>query len=291
MKPKHLTRSQAKELLRKISEDLKYFKPIKDKDSFCNPCTFVNDYVVRQVNPIWPDKAEAEVCAINFARKIGIPAPEIIWWDKNFIIMKRIHGKPLSLIWKNLEKKAKRVYMKQIVGYVELMQKNKFNKIGSLYLKGIGKNVNVQKGPYKRFDDFILDEYDKNVGDIKDISKQVFIEFRKRIKGYAPRVRFVFTHGDLGLKNILVAEGKIAGIIDWEWAGSYPPVNDSEEISGYCDKDIIQNSKLRKKYPKKLMDILYMNSYAMCAAYYKSWNIKKECRYIKEIERKAKLIR
>ncbi|KAI9702239.1 MAG: hypothetical protein M1820_006171 [Bogoriella megaspora] len=33
---------------------------------------------------------------------------------------------------------------------------------------------------------------------------------------------YVFTHGDLNLSNIIVSEGKITGIIDWERAGFYP---------------------------------------------------------------------
>ncbi|RNJ60943.1 hypothetical protein D7B24_005031 [Verticillium nonalfalfae] len=33
----------------------------------------------------------------------------------------------------------------------------------------------------------------------------------------------VFTHGDLNPFNILVREGKVVGIIDWEFSGWYPP--------------------------------------------------------------------
>ncbi|KIM77987.1 hypothetical protein PILCRDRAFT_11646 [Piloderma croceum F 1598] len=34
--------------------------------------------------------------------------------------------------------------------------------------------------------------------------------------------RICFTHGDLALRNILVKDGKISGIVDWETAGWYP---------------------------------------------------------------------
>jgi aminoglycoside phosphotransferase (APT) family kinase protein len=33
---------------------------------------------------------------------------------------------------------------------------------------------------------------------------------------------YVFTRGDLNLSNIIVSEGKITGIVDWEWGGFYP---------------------------------------------------------------------
>ena len=32
----------------------------------------------------------------------------------------------------------------------------------------------------------------------------------------------VFTHADLADRNILVQDGRIIGILDWEWAGFYP---------------------------------------------------------------------
>jgi thiamine kinase-like enzyme len=34
--------------------------------------------------------------------------------------------------------------------------------------------------------------------------------------------RLVFTHADLADRNILVQDGRITGILDWEWAGFYP---------------------------------------------------------------------
>lgn len=81
MKPKHITRKEASEVLDNIDEELNYFKPIEDVDSFCNPSSFVNNYVLRQVNQIWPDKSKAEVSAIKFAQKIGVPVPKIYYYD------------------------------------------------------------------------------------------------------------------------------------------------------------------------------------------------------------------
>lgn len=34
--------------------------------------------------------------------------------------------------------------------------------------------------------------------------------------------RFVLTHGDLSARNIMVKDGKITGIIDWEYSGFFP---------------------------------------------------------------------
>lgn len=290
MKPKHITRSKAKALLKNLGEDLDYFKPIIDKDSFCNPCTFANKYVIRQVNTNWPNKAEAEACAINFARKMGIPSPEIIYWDKNYIIYKKIEGKNLSKIWKGLDKTEKRKYMKQTITYLEKMQTRTFKKIGSIYEKGIGKNVDTQKGPYENFDKFLLDEYNRNVKNIKLPIRKKFQVFKKKLIGYNPKIKFVFSHRDLVPKNILVNKGKIVGIIDWEWAGSFPQIYDNYELKEWCDEDLLKKSNLKKNYPNKFIDMVKVTSYAMVFAYYKDWNIPNEKKYLSEEENKLDLI-
>lgn len=65
--------------------------------------------------------------------------------------------------------------------------------------------------------------------------EQTFNEFILDLKDSAPTAirrafhsqlrtdhRIVFTHGDINLHNIMVQDGKITGIIDWEFAGWYP---------------------------------------------------------------------
>ena len=44
----------------------------------------------------------------------------------------------------------------------------------------------------------------------------------KYIKAIPNHDRIVLTHGDLVPRNILVKNGRIVGIIDWEMAGFYP---------------------------------------------------------------------
>jgi serine/threonine protein kinase len=284
MKPNHITKTEAKRILAKIGESIRYFKPIKDPDSFCNPCSFLNGYVLRQVSPIWPNKAEAEVYAIDFAKQLGIPVPKILYWDKEYILMEKAPGKNLAKIWENLDRKQKRQYMKQVISYLEFMQKRRSDLIGSLYADGVGKSVDLQKGPYSSFRDFFLDDYDKRINDVKLPVKSKFKSFRSSMSSYNPKVNFVFSHGDLSLKNIFVKNGKITCIIDWEWAGFYPQITDYLEIREWCDKDLIEKSKLRTKYPKKLMNYISISSSAMCFACYKSWNIKDEKKYLQDLE-------
>ena len=283
MKPKQLTKTQAKDLMAKLGEPLREFKPLLDKDSFCNPVTFVNKYVVRKINQEWHRKAEAEVSAIQFAKiHTSIPVPEIVYWDSEFIIYKKIDGENASKIWDTLSKRTQRKIMRQVISYVEEMQKYSFDKIGSLYGIKIGKVVNTQKGPFKRFDSFIISEYDKCLNDIKLPIKETFERFRKHILNYNPKMRYVFTHGDFAKKNLLIKHNSIVGVIDWEWSGSAPAILDLEELD-WCDKDLVKKSSIKQNYSQKVIDIRDMTSHTMRCAYYKDWNIKDEKAYLEDV--------
>lgn len=49
------------------------------------------------------------------------------------------------------------------------------------------------------------------------------IEFRLRSAPTPPLPKLVFTHGDLAARNIIIRDdGKLVGLVDWEWAGWYP---------------------------------------------------------------------
>jgi aminoglycoside phosphotransferase (APT) family kinase protein len=48
------------------------------------------------------------------------------------------------------------------------------------------------------------------------------VQFMRRLYQQNSENEIVFTHGDLAPRNILVEEGRISGIVDWEQAGWYP---------------------------------------------------------------------
>lgn len=51
---------------------------------------------------------------------------------------------------------------------------------------------------------------------------------RRRIKSFLTGMlshnkhQIVFTHGDLRLQNVMVEDGNVSGILDWEFSGWYP---------------------------------------------------------------------
>lgn len=90
----------------------------------------------------------------------------------------------------------------------------------------------------------------------EDISKDDFIKtlqdtrrfIAKDHKAFLPEEPFFLVHGDFHGRNIMMKDGRIAAILDWEFAGSYPL---SELLGGVgvdvlemdSDEDVEENSK------------------------------------------------
>ncbi|RAK97506.1 uncharacterized protein BO80DRAFT_482083, partial [Aspergillus ibericus CBS 121593] len=62
------------------------------------------------------------------------------------------------------------------------------------------------------------------------ISAFIAMEPRRHIKNFLTGMlsqnthRIVFTHGDFRLANIMVHDGHVTGIVDWEYSGWYPRI-------------------------------------------------------------------
>lgn len=74
------------------------------------------------------------------------------------------------------------------------------------------------KGPFHSEEDFnnaIIDAYQSKAP-------------KRRIKGFLAGMlshrkhQIAFTHGDLRQQNIMVKDGNVTGILDWEFSGWYP---------------------------------------------------------------------
>ncbi|CAF5034645.1 unnamed protein product, partial [Rotaria sp. Silwood1] len=73
----------------------------------------------------------------------------------------------------------------------------------------------------KRQISFLLNE---NIFEpVRDDMMKSIEEFQKLNLPSFDNMPNVFTHNDLGVQNLIVSDdNKKKGIIDWEWAGSYP---------------------------------------------------------------------
>ena len=98
-------------------------------------------------------------------------------------------------------------------------------------------------GPYYSTQSYVLACYDKEIyyytyaleSDIDEIffdsvSRDVFIkslqETRDRLASspatFLPEQPYTLVHNDLNRRNVMMRDKKIAAVLDWEFAGSYP---------------------------------------------------------------------
>lgn len=213
-------------------------------------------------------KTEAEVKALELlAKYTSIPAAKVLAYSSDrsnqygveWILMTRLPGVNMRTLAKSqpLSTNAKKSIIRDLAEYVSQMHSKipRFNQIGALTSNGeIGTDLN-HLGPWLTYEQFILDRVrserttlnrDSIFAPIKDFMLDAIDQFERLSLPNFSKLPFVFSHGDLDWQNILISTDdmespRIIGIVDWEWAGSFPCseeyftsfnyfLNDSEEI-------------------------------------------------------------
>ncbi|UJR07905.1 hypothetical protein I4U23_012188 [Adineta vaga] len=252
-------RSKAEQLFKHhLNKKISWYETIEE--GLNNFLAFVdceNDtqrYVLKICGDAWDKiKTESEVTAMKVVSKhTTLPIPKIIAYssDKNnefgleWIIMTRTEGKPLRTsqhvgdIWTKLSIEQKKMLINELVDYVKQLH----SRIPSASLIGnyrsndkIGFD-NSRKGPWKNYREYFNDQLkdkieiltnDNVFAPVRDDVLQSIKEFRTLNLPTFDELPNVFTHNDLGLQNLTVSDDlKIRGILDWEWSGSYPIVEE-----------------------------------------------------------------
>ncbi len=289
-------------------------------NGFINPIYFVKttdnrELVFRVTNPLrsWRKlKTLNEVTCINFLKEnTGIPVPNILDYSLDtkligyeYMLYEKIPGRPLSEIYSRSSGQQKREYLSQVAGMIVQMKRFRFDRIGSFQENmKIGPDVDTGKGPFDDVNSYFKAVLNKYIRDMKFVpeTRDYAPRFRrfktKVLSGYNPRLEYVFTHNDLSSKNFLVKDGKITGLIDFEWAGSFPYTNDITGLDfDFTPRakeefyEILKRGKVRTKVNARLRELHEVMGIACCLAYYKSWfvdNPKKAGRFMREQSRKA----
>lgn len=278
------TRQQAEQLFKRyLNKKISWFEIC---DSGLNNLLFFVDcendeqrYVLKVCGTVWTKvKTESEVCAIELVHQhTNIPLPKIVAFSSNksnefgveWIIMTRLPGKPLRSssddkdIWPQLTIEQQKQIIDELVQYVhELHSKIPHtNIIGNYQSNGnIGPNSD-QMGPWKTYMDFYNDRLKRQIKTLKedplfepirDDVLQLIKQFQSLTFPDFKDLKNVFTHFDLGVQNLIVNdEYHITGIVDWEWAGSYPVCE--EYFRSY--KPIVYNDQLKKYLYEKLDEL------------------------------------
>lgn len=178
-----------------------------------------------------PDEGpKTEVNTLNhLAAYPDIPAPKVLhnWVDNNgryFVLQRRIQGQTLEQAWPSLSESQKTAIADQVVEV-----RNELRSITSTSIQSVDQascypgllfSDRESHGPFHS--DFEL--WDAISLTLHDPPRRVFPQralenLKKRLPQCEP---YVLTHCDLNLGNIMIENGELAGILDWEFAAYYP---------------------------------------------------------------------
>ena len=159
-------------------------------------------------------------------RNTAIPIPNILtqWTEEDgrcFVIMERLRGTPLSEVWGKMSTVERDKLARQTVHSLHQLRNLTSMRIKSLsddpvysaflFPSGFGK----PHGPLSS-DDELWEEMTKTWDGFPETARQ---HLREQMP---PATPYTFTHGDLAMANIMVEDGKLIGIIDWESSGYFP---------------------------------------------------------------------
>ena len=173
------------------------------------------DFVIKHNEQMTPSEAKA----MQFVRdRTTIPVPKVHYVTETAIMMDFIDGHRLSDVWNSLPKEEKAEIKKQLRNYLFQLRAIEGDYIGLFDGEPAVdvRRVCVTGGPFNteaEFNDFLLTN-------VSGSCPTAVREMAKTQLGSKHKV--VLTHGDFVPQNILVKNGSVVGIIDWEFAGWYP---------------------------------------------------------------------
>ena len=198
----------------------------------------------------------SEAAMMQFASQIpGLKIPKVLGYyevksqfskDIAVIVMEWVAGEPLHQVWETLKEAEKSYIKKQLKVQLALMQtytKPYIGRVGHQAAYGVFAKFHMKElrgvGPFdseaeweKWCSDRLRDvrgrlslsywEYRTSLKCKEELKKiEKFFQFIGISKPRKAK-EFVLTHGDFAPRNIMVKDGKVTGIIDWEHSGFYP---------------------------------------------------------------------
>jgi serine/threonine protein kinase len=173
----------------------------------------------------------SEAASMNFVRsKTSIPVPEVydVYKDETdpenyLLLMEYVEGDVLRDVWDTMSLEEKEEIARQLRGYMDELRDIEGTLIGTV--EGGPCNDQVfesdeknRYGPYETEDAF----NEGIVAAIGTFSGGIFTEMVVDMVKALPNHKIVLTHGDIAPRNIIVRDGKIVAILDWELSGFYP---------------------------------------------------------------------
>ncbi|KAH7309358.1 kinase-like domain-containing protein [Rhexocercosporidium sp. MPI-PUGE-AT-0058] len=192
-----------------------------------NPDTLGNDFMTQD---FLRNQSDCKIPLVKEMKCISKPTDKI-----KFTLMSRAEGVTLQSIWHTLTTDQRLSYTDQVADVIRELRNYTSPvacKVDGTPLDDIILGVCSERAPCCKKIGFTGKEWIENLAEeLRDglartyktndhaIIEEKFQELKDNFPEQGP---YVLTHGDLNTTNIIVKDGKIEAIIDWELAGYYP---------------------------------------------------------------------
>ncbi len=199
-----------------------------------NACFLVNEnFVVRfQVTERPRHKFRTEQIAYNLLRDSDLPIPEVVVLDESrtlvpyaFLITTRLPGETVYDSWNGLDRSAQQRLAFEAGQYLALLHRHTLPAFGSL--------SQLATDSFPAWTAYLEDYVTQNVRQAREedlLDATTTTRLEQLLVRFQPLLAEVTTgsllHRDYHFENLLQQEGRITGIIDFEWALSGDPAFD-----------------------------------------------------------------
>ncbi|KAI5801115.1 kinase-like domain-containing protein [Geopyxis carbonaria] len=191
---------------------------------------------------------------------IPVPIPYMEYVDDNeihFLIRSAIKGESLDRLWESMSWQEKEKIADQTAAYLRQLRGLTAPHLGRLDNQPLVDHFMFNTvhfdphGPFTTADE-LWQAMAATLG--QNVPQMALDRLGTQMPETAP---FTFTHGDLTLGNIIVKDGNVVGLIDWEWSGYFPVwweyVKLKLEVGRKMDQDWVELLEQRLDcYPEAL---------------------------------------
>ncbi|KAJ5366645.1 hypothetical protein N7541_000586 [Penicillium brevicompactum] len=171
----------------------------------------------------------SELAALKYvAEHTSIPVPRVFnahyYQNDLYIEMDYIRGMNLGLAWgkDHISQDQKKSIIIEVAGYISQLRKLKPPREGIVASASLGALMDHRVGSYV-FGPFTSHEgfhtYLRANLRVEDCDKSFCPEVTEC---HTRQYRSCFTHADLAPRNIMIHNGKVSAVVDWQFGGWYP---------------------------------------------------------------------
>lgn len=162
-----------------------------------------------------------EALALRFIREnTTIPVPEVISSDWDRVTMEYIEGQTLRQAWPVLTPSERSEIMAQLRDYIAQLRALPGIYLGRMDGQAVlipGTMITRAGGPFRT-----LREFHYWLANPLSRARAQSMHWHQITSQLGEDYPIVFTHGDIAARNIMVRDGRIVAILDWEFAGWLP---------------------------------------------------------------------